>query len=98
MIAWRLRLTFQWVTDFNLYSLAITDETAEHMTKICKWGNSLGLRLPAPIALAAGIKSGTQVGVRLLDNGSLLITPISGAVTVTSTQPVAKTMPKINIW
>lgn len=52
------------------------------MTKICKWGNSLGLRLPAPVALAAGLKKGTRVSVRLLDNASLLVTPVSGAVTI----------------
>lgn len=45
--------------------------------KICKWGNSLGLRIPAAVAQVAGLKSGSAVSLRLLDNGSLLVTPRS---------------------
>lgn len=70
----------------------------EHMTKICKWGNSLGLRLPAPVALAAGLKGGARVGVRLLDNGSLLVTPQYGAAVVTEEQTLVKTMPPADKW
>lgn len=84
--------------NLNLYSLAINHKLGEHMTTICKWGNSLGLRLPAPVALAAGFKSGTHVGVRLLDNGSLLITPRSGAVAVSEAQTLVKAMPPENKW
>ncbi|MBX9847824.1 MAG: AbrB/MazE/SpoVT family DNA-binding domain-containing protein [Rhodocyclaceae bacterium] len=68
------------------------------MPKICKWGNSLGLRLPAPVALAAGFKSGTRVGVRLLDNGSLLVTPLSDIVAVSKGQSLAKTSPSAAEW
>lgn len=68
------------------------------MTKICKWGNSLGLRLPAPVALAAGFKNGTQVGVRLLDNGSLLVTPLAGAVAVSSAQSLVRPAPSLTKW
>ena len=45
------------------------------MSKICKWGNSLGLRLPASIAATAGLKAGAEVRFRLLDNGSVLLIP-----------------------
>ena len=68
------------------------------MTKICKWGNSLGLRLPAPIAAAAGLKSGTRVGVRLLDNGSLLVTPLSGPVAANDEQRVIRHSQLIAKW
>lgn len=42
---------------------------------ICKWGNSLGLRIPAAVAQVAGLRHGSPVSVRLLDNGSLLVIP-----------------------
>ena len=67
------------------------------MTKICKWGNSLGLRLPAPIATAAGLKTGNHVGVRLLDNGALLVTPRAGAVAVANAH-VQEMKPLKNKW
>ena len=63
------------------------------MTAICKWGNSLGLRLPAPVAVAAGIKDGTRVGIRLLDNGSILVTPFSGSISITCTGLPVKSRP-----
>lgn len=53
------------------------------MTVISKWGNSLGVRLPKPVAEAAGLTAGLQVGVRLLDNGCILVTPRKGKVAVT---------------
>jgi antitoxin component of MazEF toxin-antitoxin module len=43
--------------------------------RICKCGNSLGLRIPAAVAQVAGLKTGSAVGLRLQDNGSLLVTP-----------------------
>lgn len=68
------------------------------MTAVCKWGNSLGLRLPAPVAAAAGIKIGTRVGVRLLDNGSILVTPLSGSIAITGAGVPAKTLPTADKW
>lgn len=65
------------------------------MTKICKWGHSLGLRLPATVALAAGLKSGARVDVRLLDNGSLLV---SGAVVVTDAGTPIKAIQPTDKW
>ena len=68
------------------------------MTTICKWGNSLGLRLPAPVALAAGLRRGAQVQVRLLDNGSLLITPYSGTSAVAAKACSAVPPLPITVW
>ena len=68
------------------------------MTAICKWGNSLGLRLPAPVAVAAGIKDGTRVGIRLLDNGSILVTPLPGSIAITGIGCPAKTTPTTDKW
>lgn len=58
------------------------------MTKICRWGNSLGLRLPKETAANAGLLAGTKVRVRLLDNGSIIVTPLVAAVAVTEAQTV----------
>jgi len=68
------------------------------MTTICKWGNSLGLRLPAPVATAAGLRGGTRVQVRLLDNGSLLITPYNGASVVVAQTCTAVAPPPTTVW
>lgn len=68
------------------------------MTSICKWGNSLGLRLPAPVAEAAGVKAGTRVSVRLLDDGSLLVIPCSNAVAVRQGTVLPKVKPATTIW
>jgi antitoxin component of MazEF toxin-antitoxin module len=68
------------------------------MTTICKWGNSLGLRLPAPVASAAGLRRGTHVQVRLLDNGSLLITPFNGTSVVVAQTCSAVASPPTNVW
>lgn len=68
------------------------------MTAICKWGNSLGLRLPAPVAVAARIKSGTHVGVRLLDNGSILVTPLTGSIAITGIGFPGKNTPTTDKW
>ena len=36
-------------------------------TKIQKWGNSLGLRIPRGVAEAAGLESGSVVDVRVVE-------------------------------
>ncbi len=52
------------------------------MTKINRWGNSLGLRLPKEIAASAGLISGAYVRVRLLDCGALLVTPVAVPIAI----------------
>lgn len=64
------------------------------MTKICRWGNSLGLRLPKETAANAGLLAGARVTVRLLDNGSIIVTPLVTAVAVTEAVTEAPTAVK----
>jgi antitoxin component of MazEF toxin-antitoxin module len=68
------------------------------MPTISKWGNSLGLRLSKSVAEEAGIEVGTTVGVRLLDNGSLLITPILKTVKVDGEQSLEIAARPIGKW
>lgn len=68
------------------------------MSKICKWGNSLGLRLPAPIAQVAGLKNGSLVSVRLLDNGAVLITPLNSVEVVKAQNVKVKTRAASSKW
>jgi len=43
--------------------------------RLSRWGNSTGLRLPAAIMEAAGLKVGDYVFVRLLDSGDIRVRP-----------------------
>lgn len=60
------------------------------MAKVCRWGNSLGLRLPKEIATSAGLRAGALVRVRLLDNGSIIVVPLAAAVAVTEAHTAVK--------
>ena len=42
-------------------------------SKLSKWGNSLGVRVPSHIAERAGLQCGDQLYIRLLDSGDILI-------------------------
>lgn len=42
-------------------------------TKLCRWGNSIGLRIGKYQAEVAGLRIGDEVYVRLLDSGDLLV-------------------------
>ena len=43
---------------------------------IAKWGNSLALRLPSPVARETGLTEGSMVKVEVQGDGSLRITPL----------------------
>ena len=45
------------------------------VTKIQKWGNSLGLRIPKSFAKEAGVEEGAEVDITLED-GNLVIRPV----------------------
>ena len=49
--------------------------------RLSRWGNSTGLRLPAAIMEAAGLKVGDYVFVRLLDSGDIRVRPTKLSVT-----------------
>ncbi len=46
------------------------------MTRIDKWGNSLGLRIPKQVALDADLAEGTAVLLQVR-NGRLVVTPVT---------------------
>ena len=43
-------------------------------TRVKKWGNSLALRIPKPLAAEVGLRDGSPVELSLVD-GKLVITP-----------------------
>ena len=43
-------------------------------TKVQKWGNSLALRIPRPLAAGANVAAGTTVDIELRD-GRLIVEP-----------------------
>lgn len=45
-------------------------------TKLCKWGNSLGLRLPQYVIERTGLRPGDYLFVRLNDAGDIVIRPV----------------------
>ena len=48
------------------------------MQKLTHWGNSIGIRIPAHVLGAAGLKSGHHVYVRLMDSGDISVRPVKG--------------------
>jgi antitoxin MazE len=48
---------------------------AEMITKIQKWGNSLGLRIPKGVAQGARVQEGTTV-MLAVSNGRLIVSPL----------------------
>ena len=45
------------------------------MAKLCKWGNSVGVRVPQAVLESAQLKVGDECLCRTLDNGTILLTP-----------------------
>lgn len=42
-------------------------------SKLCKWGNSLGLRVPRIIVEQASLQAGDYLYIRLMDSGDIVI-------------------------
>jgi len=82
----------------SLVHIGYTFVKGVNMTAICKWGNSFGLRLPKSVMQEAGLKSGSEVGVRLLDDGSILITPRKGKIVVNENHSMAQANPPEVKW
>lgn len=68
------------------------------MTTLARWGNSAGLRLPKHVVEAAGLEIGDQIGVRLLDNGTILVSPIKTKIAVTEELALQKKEPRLDDW
>ncbi len=45
------------------------------LTKVQKWGNSLGLRIPKPFAAEARVEAGSAVDISVADGG-LVVRPV----------------------
>jgi antitoxin MazE len=46
------------------------------VTKVQRWGNSLGLRIPRAIAEEAEVRAGSPVEISI-ENGSLIVRPLT---------------------
>lgn len=46
-------------------------------TKLCKWGNSLGLRLPQYVIERTGLRPGDYLAIRLADSGDIVIRAVT---------------------
>lgn len=44
--------------------------------RLCRWGNSTGLRIPISVLSAAGLAPGRSVSLRVLDNGDIRVRPL----------------------
>ena len=63
------------------------------MARLTRWGNSDGgLRIPKAILEAAGLRVGDEIGCRLLDNGTVLLTPRKGRVDISQDKAIAPTV------
>lgn len=68
------------------------------MARLTRWGNSDGgLRIPKIILEAAGLRVGDEIGCRLLDNGTVLLTPRKGRVDISESavMPMDFERPKV---
>ncbi|MBI4996786.1 MAG: AbrB/MazE/SpoVT family DNA-binding domain-containing protein [Rhodocyclales bacterium] len=45
-------------------------------SRLSKWGNSLGVRIPRHIAEQRGLDAGDYLYIKLLDSGDILIRPV----------------------
>jgi len=68
------------------------------MPKICRWGNSLGLRLPKGIEAAAVLIFGAFVRVTLEEKGIVTVTLVAGTAPVAATARAAKPLKNPVEW
>lgn len=45
--------------------------------RLCKWGHSLGFRVPKHIAERASLRAGDYLYIRLMDSGDIVIRPVN---------------------
>ena len=66
--------------------------------RIAAWGNSLAVRIPKSVVQALQLRRGTLVNIRTLDNGALLITPVTLVSTMTVALEPAQSSPPRTVW
>lgn len=59
-----------------------------HVTRLSKWGNSTGLRIPKCLIDMLGLQHGDYVEMRLTDSGTILIAPRDSQTSHASAQAV----------
>lgn len=74
-------------------------------SKLCKWGNSLGVRLPQYIAERTGLAAGDYLYIGIRDNGDIVIRPVKAKEipkgyrpTETESEQIAKPAPPPAVW
>ena len=70
--------------------------------RLCRWGNSLGLRISSYIVHCAHLKSGDFMEIRILDNGDIMVRPTKprnggGSITPETSQPEVRPAKK-EVW
>lgn len=70
------------------------------MVRLSRWGNSTGLRISAELMIAAGLKPGDFVHVRLLDSGDIRVRPCKGlqAANPGAAKEAAPAKPVLEQW
>lgn len=59
------------------------------MARLTRWGNSNGgLRIPKAILEAAGLRVGDEIGCRLMDDGTIRLTPCKGRIDISEGQGI----------
>lgn len=70
------------------------------MARLTRWGNSDGgIRIPKPILDAAGLQVGDEIGCRLRDDGTIVLTPRKGRIDISEASSMsAKTELPCTKW
>lgn len=66
--------------------------------RLCRWGNSVGLRLPKSLLQMAGLAPGRYVTLRVLDNGDIRVRPVGQYAHAESVESVAEVPPVHGEW
>ena len=65
------------------------------MARLTRWGNSDGgLRIPKAILETAGLRVGDEIGCRLLDNGTILLTPFRTKIDISQVTVSSLILPR----
>ena len=59
-------------------------------SKLCRWGNSLGVRLPQYIAERTGLVAGDYLYIQLNDAGEIVIRPVKAREVQAGYAPAAQ--------